>query len=207
MPSHIGIFMCQTLDLMSYTIKMGDGTEVEYSAKDYHMFGTDQGAGWSPPCWAANSDVISHVMERYTPGMLLEHPNGTLTSHRHIIAFVDDSSIGVTASALDDFNPAPNDPVPKGANLYEQAQYNTQFYSRFLYMTGGILTIHKCVAYLLLFAWIKSIKKLEKVKHKYPPIKMQQGINEDYDFVRIEDPGEAVRMLGGYVALDGNTEK
>ena len=69
-------------------------------------------------------------MEQCTPDKLLEHPNQKKFSHRHIDAFVDDSSIGVTQSAFETFNPLPDDPVQKGADLYDQARLNTQFYSR-----------------------------------------------------------------------------
>ena len=98
-------------------------------------------------------------MERYTPGMLLQHPSQNLTSHRHLDAFVDDTSLGLTQTAYDNFNPSPEDPVQKGPDLYSQAQMNTQFYSRLLFTTGGLLAIHKCVAFILLFQWINRVKK------------------------------------------------
>ena len=58
MPIHLVQFMCNILKQTRYTIKTGTGTTTEYSAQDARLFGTGQGAGWSPPCWAANSDVI-----------------------------------------------------------------------------------------------------------------------------------------------------
>lgn len=206
MPIFLSQFMCNILNSMTYSIKTGTGTVTTYNASDNRLFGTGQGAGWSPPCWAANSDVISTVMEKYTPDMLLEHPNKETQSHRHIDVFVDDSSLGITQTAYDKFNPGPNDPVPKGADLYEQAQLNTQFYSRLLFTTGGLLAIHKCIAYLLLFEWINGSKHMKKVKHNLEPIKIQQGINQGFDSIRIKDPDEAFPMLGGFVAPDGNTK-
>ena len=207
MPVLLGRFMCNVLNNMKYTIRTGAGYTAPYSHKDTRLFGTEQGAGWSPPYWATNSDVISCVMERFTPGMLLEHPNQQQSSHRHIDAFVDDSSIGVTQSAYDAFSPHPDDPIQKGVDLYDQARLNTQFYSRLVFTTGGLLAIHKCLAYVLIFVWVQGIKRMTKVTDKYPPIKIQQGINQDYDWIRIKNPEEAFRMLGGYVAPDGNTTK
>ena len=61
------------------------------------------------------------------------------------------------------------------------------------------------MAYILIFIWINGTKKLQKVKDKYPPMRIQQGINLEEDFVRIQDPDGAFRMLGGFVAPDGNT--
>ena len=117
-PIHLSRFMCNVLNSMTYTIKTGTGLTTSYSAKDNRLFGTGQGAGWSPPYWAANSDVISTVMEKHTPGMLLEHPNRNIISHRHIDVFVDDSGLGITKTAFNKFNPATTDPVLKGTPLY-----------------------------------------------------------------------------------------
>ena len=105
-----------------YTIKTGNCNNTEYSTQDARLFGTSQGAGWSPPYWAANSDVISYVMERFTPGMLLEHPTRERVSHRHIDTFVDDSSLGTTSTAYEQFHPPPGAPVPKADTLYAQAR-------------------------------------------------------------------------------------
>ena len=205
MPIHLSQFMCTVLNSMDYSIKIGSGITTTYSATDNRLYGTGQGAGWSPPCWAANSDVISCVMEKHTPGMLIEHPNRQISSHRHVDVFVDDSSLGITKTAFDNFNPDSNAPVKKGKDLYEQAQLNTQFYSRLLFTTGGLLAIHKCIAYILLFEWYNGTRRLKKVKDSLEPLKIQQGINQDFDFIKIQDPDEAFRMLGGFVAPDGNT--
>ena len=206
MPVFLSKFMCNMLRQTYYTIKTGTGNTEPYSSTDARLFGTGQGAGWSPPCWAANSDVISCVMERHTPGMLLEHPNKKIVSHRHIDAFVDDSSLGITRTAYDKFEPLPDDPVQKGQDLYDQARLNTQFYSRLLFTTGGLLAIHKCLAYILLFIWVDGVKRLQKVKDQYEPIQVQQGIHQEFDCIAIMDPDEAFRMLGGFVAPDGNTK-
>ena len=110
-----------------------------------------------PPCWAANSDIISCILERYTPGMLLQHPNQRLESTRHVDVFVDDTSLGITQTAMDRFNPKPSDPVQKGQDLYSQIQLNTQFYSRLLFTTGGLLAIHKGLAFRSLAEYIAFI--------------------------------------------------
>ena len=207
MPIHLSRFLCNVLNSMTYTIKTGTGLTTLYSANDNRLFGTGQCAGWLPPCWSANSDVISTVMEKHTPVMLLEHPSRNIILHRHINVFVDDSSrLGITKTAFYKFNPATTAPVPKGTSLYHQAQLNTQFYSRLLFTTGGLLAIHKCIAYILLFEWVNGTRRMKKVKQILDPIKIQQGINQDHDFITIKDPDEAFRMLGGFVAPDGNTK-
>ena len=60
-------------------------------------------------------------------------------------------------------------------------------------------------AYVLMFVWVHGIKKMDKVSDKFPPLKIRQGINLDYDWIKIKNPEEAFCMLSGYVACDGNT--
>ena len=163
MPLFLVRFLCNVLREMQYTIRTNYGPTEPYSQEDARIFGIGQGAGWSPPCWAENSDIISCVMERFTPGMLLQHPNQQLESHRHLDAFVDDTSLGLTQTSYNNFSPPPDAPVAKGDSLYHQAQLNTQFYSHLLFTTGGLLAIHKCVAYILLFVWINGVKRFQKV--------------------------------------------
>lgn len=98
--------------------------------------------------------------------MLLEHSNKDKIFHRHIDVFVDDSSLGITKTVFDNFDPIPTDPVQKGYSLYRQVQLNTQFYGRLIFTTEGLLTIHKCIAYILLFEWMKGTHRLQKVKHR-----------------------------------------
>ena len=50
------------------------------------------------------------------------------------------------------------------------------------------------------------MRKLQKVKEDYDPLKIQQGINQAYDHILIKDPDEAFRMLGEFVAPDGHTK-
>ena len=118
MPLFLVRFLYNVLKEMKYTIRTNYDPTEPYSQQDARIFGTGQGAGWSPPCWAANSDIISRAMERYTPGMLLQHPNQQLQSYHHLDAFVDDTSLGLTQTAYQQFNPPPNAPVPKGTSLY-----------------------------------------------------------------------------------------
>ena len=156
MPIYLSRFMRNILNNMTCTIKTGTGITTSYSVKNNRLFGTGQGAGRSLPCWAANSDVISTVMGKFTPGMLLEHPNRGTMSHRDIDVFVDYSSLGITKTAFDKFDPLPSYPVQKGDSLYHQAQLNAQLYSRLLFATGGLLAIHKYIAYILLFEWVSG---------------------------------------------------
>ena len=105
MPYYLTRFMCVVLREMEYKIKLGNGTTKSYSNKDKDVFCIGQGAGWSPTCWAVNSDIISHSMEKYAPGMTLVHPNGEVYSDVKMVAFVDDTSMGVSAEGVKRFQP------------------------------------------------------------------------------------------------------
>ena len=143
--------MCTVLHEMEYKIKLNNKVTKGYSNSDQDLFGTGQGAGWSPPCWAANSDVISYTMEKYTPGLMLVHPNGEILSNTHLVAFVDDTSLGTCAEAMLRFHPQTTWPVQKQNDIHSQLTANMQFYGGVLESTGGALAWEKCTAYILLF--------------------------------------------------------
>ena len=103
MPYFLSRFMCVVLKEMEYKTKLSNSITASYSNKDKDVFGTGQGADWSPTCWAANSDVFSHSMEKYTPGMALRHPDGKVYSNTTLVAFVDDTSMGVTQEGIKEF--------------------------------------------------------------------------------------------------------
>ena len=71
MPYFLFRFMCNVLKQMQYSIRLPQGQSGKYDSSNKILYGTGQGAGWSPPCWAANSDIISCCMEKHTSGMLL----------------------------------------------------------------------------------------------------------------------------------------
>ena len=160
MPYFLSRFMCNVLRDMRYSIRTDKGVSEKHSSEDRPLYGTGQGAGWSPPCWAANSDVISHAMAAHTPGLLLVHPNKKMTSNRHLDVFVDNTNHGVTYDAMLNFNPPNDSPVvPKCDHVYDQIKANMKIYHWILETTGGALAWPKCKAYIMLFKWCNGIKK------------------------------------------------
>ena len=164
------------------------------------LFDTGQGAGWSPPCWAANSDVISHAMAAHTPGLLLTHPNKNIISNRHLDVFVDDTNHGVTNDAMEAFHPPETDPVvPKCNGIYEQVKVNMKFYHGILETTGGALAWPKCKAYIMLFEWVNRVKKLIPTKDRFPPLEIQTSYKKETFYIKL--------AMGAFVALDGNVKE
>lgn len=190
---------------MEYKIKLSTGMTKSYSNKDMDIFGTGQGAGWSPTYWAANSDVISHSVEKYTPDMALIHPSGDLLSEVKMVAFVDDTSMGISTDGMKKFHPEPHWPVQPQADMHTQLKANVKFYARTLESTGCVLAWEKCKVYLLMFTWINGIKIMLSNKNDFPPLQVESLLTGIAHFIALANPEEAFRMLGTFVAPNGST--
>jgi len=190
-----------------YNLKLTKGLSKSYSSSSAStLYGTGQGTGWSPPSWTALSDIISRVLEKFAPGIKLQHPDGSFLQ-RVIDAFVDDVNSGLTIEALRDFTPVNEEVLNKYPTIYEQTQWNIQLYSRLLFTTGGRLALHKCAIYFLRTIWKDGKRSFEKTHENLAPVPIIQGINQGIEYIRTEDPSKARRMLGVYVAPDGNSKK
>ena len=205
MPYYLTRFMCVVLIEMEYKIKLGNGMTKSYSNKDSDIFGTGQGAGWSPTCWAVNSDVISHSMEKYTPGMTLVHPNGEVYSDVKMVAFIDDTSMGVSTEGVKRFHPQNYWPLQPQPDMRQQLQANIGFYGRTLESTGGALAREKCKAYLIMFLWVNGVKIMLQNKNDFEPLKVFSLLTRMCHFIKLANPDEAFRMLGAFVAPNGST--
>jgi len=205
LPLYLVRFQCKWLESSLYELKLSNGISSSYrSTVDKYLFGTGQGTGWSPPSWAALSDIVSRIMNRHTPGMKLKHPDGSCVD-RTLDAFVDDTNGGLTTDGFNDFIPSsPTSPVQKQSTLYAQTEANVQFYGRVLFTTGGRLALHKCAISLLRTIWRNGMRRYENTHITTRPLAIQQGISQDYQEIKIVSPKEARRMLGVYVAPDGN---
>ena len=90
-----------------------------YLNKDKQVLGTGQRAGWSPPCWEANNDVILMSKDKCAPGALLIHPDGRRTYRNSLAAFVDDTNMGITTNGLNNFHPKAGDPIQKERTMHK----------------------------------------------------------------------------------------
>ena len=170
MSYYLSKFICTVLKQMHYSIRLPQGHSATYDSSGKTLYGTGQGAGWSPPCWAANSDIISCCMEKYTPGILLVHPNNQEVSNRHLDVCVDDTSLGVTKEAMKRHKTENGSPVELNMNVRDQIQTNMPFYNSMLKLTGGALAWEKCTAYILQFYWNNGLKFLHQTKEMYPSL-------------------------------------
>ena len=123
MPYWLTRFMCTVLKQMHYSIRLPHGQSTTNDSSQLPLYDTGQGAGWSPPCWAANSDIISCCMGKYTPGLLVTHPNNKIKSRRHLGVFVDDTSLGITQDVLRELQNTLESPVAIPLNAYATIIY------------------------------------------------------------------------------------
>jgi len=208
LPKALTRFMCRWLEQATYCIKTSKGiSKFKYgSCIESYLYGTGQGTGWSPPNWGAISDLISTVMGKNTPGMKLTHPNRKFYSDRSYDAFVDDVNGGLTSDGLYTFHPSPTSTVPLLQTIYEQIQINVQYYSRLLFTSGGKLALDKCRIYILEYVWKLGKRKMVNTADKYEDIQLNQTFQGSNDTIKLLNPDVARKMLGAYVAPDGNTK-
>ena len=206
MPKTLVRFQLSWLYQAQYKLKLQQGLSKPYQSNEQnHLFGTGQGTGWSPPSWGALSDLITRVADKHIPGLKFVHPNRSC-SDRVIDAFVDDVNSGLTTPGLQAFQSYSNSLVKKCLNIYDQTKENLQFYSQLLFTTGGRLALHKCAIYILITKWVQGVRKFEPTHITHPDVPIQQGHEQEYQQVSLEDPVVARRMLGVYTAPDGNSK-
>lgn len=207
LPYFLTRFMCTVLKQIHYTIRLPQGQSATYDSSHLPLYGTGQGAGWSPPCWAANSDTISCCMGKHTPGLLLTYPNNKIKSHRHLDVFVDDTSLGITQDAIRELHNTLESHVTISLNIRDQIQHNMSFYNALLNLTGGALAWEKCEAYILQFHRTNGKKLMKKTKDMFPSLDVPDIFTDEIYQILLANPEEAFKMLGAYVAPDGNTDE
>lgn len=80
------------------------------------------------------------------------------------------------------------------------------FYNGLLHITGGALSWEKCKAYLLQFYWRNGKKFMHMTKEMFPALDILDIFTDEFFQILLANPDEAFKMLGAYVAPDGNTE-
>ena len=208
LPKQLTRFMCKWLEQAKYYIKTSKGTSKHYYSSEVgsYLYGTGQGTGWSPPNWGAVSDIISTAMSANAPGIKLVHPNRLFFSDRSFDAFVDDVNGGLTSDGLYTFHPSPTSKVPLLNTIYQQIQANVQYYSRLLFTSGGKLALDKCRAFILEFQWKNGTRHMLPTANIYKPLIVDQTCQDKPDQIQLLNPNEARKMLGAYIAPDGNTK-
>lgn len=122
-----------------------------------------------------------------------------------MVAFVDDTSMGISTDGIKQFKPEDDWPVQRQPNMHQQLQENVGFYARTLESTGGALAWEKCKVYLFMFVWINGIKVMLPTKSTFPLLEVHSLLTGILYFIALANPDEAFRMLGAFVAPNGDT--
>ena len=89
--------LLQTLQQMKYKVKITLGlSEESFSNADDWVLGTLQGSGASPYLWLAITCVLLGALQKQSPGITFNNPQGTLTCNRIGEAYVDDTELWLT---------------------------------------------------------------------------------------------------------------
>ena len=173
-------------------------SEGTYISDDIHkLFGTGQGSGGSPPLWHALSDVMFNCIDNYLEGIKLKNPNRTIENERNEDEFLDDTSLIADA---------------RNGDVVDTLTHNSQVHGRYLYATGGKLSMHKrfwcLVAFQLEGGNAKLLSydsKLAKIEDRaYMRVQICQSQNGKNGIIKRIGPNEAYRTLGAYISADGH---
>lgn len=123
----------------------GERTEKFFSHNQrLHVYGSGQGAGWSPFLWTSVDDVILKTMMQHHPGMSFLSPDGKTSVTHTILAFLDDTSGGVNSLG------AWQHEQREDLDLLEVSQKVMQAYETYLHLTGGQVDLKKTFIYHLI---------------------------------------------------------
>ena len=74
-------------------------------------------------------------------------------------------------------------------------------------LTGGAFAWEKCTAYILQFLWENGVKTMAKTKEMYPDLEITDIFTQEIYKILLANPEEAFKMLGAFVAPDGNVDE
>jgi hypothetical protein len=99
---------------------------------DGWVLGTLEGSGASSCLWLAMTCVLLGALQKQSPGITFNKPQGTLTCNCIGKAYVDDTELWLTI---------PDRNITK---LAQEMQTMAQYWEQLLYTTGGALALEKC---------------------------------------------------------------
>jgi hypothetical protein len=185
------------LKLMKYTIKTVHGV----SESNYHgttfkpLFGTGQESGASPSVWLTLVVVLMNTLDRIVPErMSFQSPNSSEGHDRLIDAFVDDTYLGFTDPGLITLE-----------TMIAKLNHIAQTWEKILFYSGGALNLSKCSWYTVYWDWKKGRPPLRMIHKDDPTLTMAtQGQTTDLSAIRRMETSDVSRILGVYLAPDGN---
>jgi hypothetical protein len=191
------ILFARALKQMNYHMVTAYGVSKESNQHSDNdpSYGMGQGAADGPGGWSLVSNVIvkSHNQKAY--GSLITDPIKTIKVHRSADSFVDDTTLVVNA-------PRQN---TSAKTIMSRVQHDLASWSKFLWISGGLLELSKTKYYILIWNFSPKGKPL-LCEEKYLPQNTVSVHDQHGDLTKIERISETkgLKMLG--VRIAGNLQ-
>eukprot|EP00978_Attheya_sp_CCMP212_P034031 scaffold140589_cov66-Attheya_sp.AAC.2 len=128
-------------------IAFGVSTEYNQHSGEEPSYGCRQGATDGPPCWTLISNVIIKSHNKKAHGSILADPIKTIKVKRSVDMFVDNSSLIVNAA----------NPTLTAETIMERTQNDITSWSKFLWISGGLLELTKTKYYMLIWRFSSRV--------------------------------------------------
>lgn len=137
------------LQNISHRLKTAYGisTSTYRSTDTFEIHGQGQGSRSAPPTWVFISSLLLDCMSQLGKGLSFSCPYNQLVHTRHNDAFVDDVT-GFTNLFLSELSGATVLP-----SLISNMQSDANLWSHLLHLSGGKLSLPKCLYYILSWSW------------------------------------------------------
>ena len=209
MSQEAALFLFRALQAMRFRVRTSHGTSTEsFSVMDNPdelLQGFGQGLGESSGAHVVTADVTNKALTKFTPGAVLQHlePGREPVPHQKSL-FMDDATLyanlaGITRRLMRRHG------WTRSMAAAQALCYIGQKYSRYLWTTGGRLSLDKSYWYLLQFVRGKDgIYKLAAHKDSAFPMSIkEETANGQFITITQLAPDDARRGLGIVSAPDG----
>jgi len=192
-----GDYMVEILDHQKLHFRTGYGITKACVTKahDNPKYGAGQGIGWSGQSCTATLNTISQAMDNTCNGMIFVNPAKTIKLKTFGDYFVDDVSLGTNSKGK------------KEKSILQQAKFNDQKHSLYLYTSGGKNAIEKCLWYYLAFKFIQGRAEMLKKSEIEGEIRTRFGYGFPKEVVPRYEVDEAHKTLGCWVSPSLNQTK
>jgi hypothetical protein len=163
MPRDACILHGTTIAEMQHHVKtaLGISSSFVQSTPDRVLYRSGQGSSRSPPLWMIISTILFRTLEAQMGiGATYTCPRKVLTTNHTTKAFVDDSTNFINSET--------NDEQYTADQLSRKLQLQNEEWEKILSASGGKLELPKCLAYIVVYDWIKGEPKQRPKTYSHP---------------------------------------
>ena len=190
--------MFSTIQKLKHTVRTCHGdSEQNFGGEDWReinpLHGVGQGNGAGPAIWAVISTVFFDLLRDKGYGFKMRAPLSQLALHLAGCGFVDDTDLLQIGLASDDYY-----------EVAEKLQEALKWWETCTKVSGGAIVPHKSWYGLVHFDWVDGEWSYStNMSDASISVKDMKGVDTQ---LQLLDPHEAKRMLGVFLAIDGNND-